>query len=100
MNSRLIHLEIHTLSASRRIAFPVRDVVIAGWTGRDLGHLQAHIDELAALGVAPPSNTPLFYRVSRDLITSEPEVQLIGPDTSGEVEAVLFIAEEGIFVGV
>jgi hypothetical protein len=100
MNSRLIHLDVHSRDTIRPIAFPVRNVVIAGWTGRDAAHVQAHIDELAALGVAPPATTPIFYRVSRDLITSDGEVQLIGPDTSGEVEAVLFIAEEGIFVGI
>ncbi|WP_143287436.1 DUF2848 family protein, partial [Burkholderia cenocepacia] len=30
----------------------VERVVIAGWAGRDPAAIQAHIDELAALGVA------------------------------------------------
>lgn len=100
MNARIIDLQVHTRDALRRIAFPVRNVVIAGWTGRNPEDVQAHIDELAALGVPPPASTPIFYRVSRELITSAPEIQLVGPDTSGEVEAVLFITEDEVFVGV
>ncbi len=37
------------------------DLVIAGGTGRDVAGLQHRIDELAALGVKPPSGVPFFY---------------------------------------
>ncbi len=40
----------------------VSDLVIASWTGRDVAGLQHHIDELAALGVRPPSSVPLSRR--------------------------------------
>ncbi|MEL6483080.1 MAG: DUF2848 family protein, partial [Pseudomonadota bacterium] len=37
--------------------------LVAGWTGRDPAKVAHHIEELAAIGVAPPSTTPLYYRV-------------------------------------
>lgn len=76
----------------------VDDLVIAGWTGRDTAGLQHHIDELKALGVKPPSSVPLFYRVDRGLITTEGRIDVVGPETSGEVETVIFAAG-GLWVG-
>lgn len=76
----------------------VADLVIAGWTGRDTAGLQHHIDELKALGVKPPSSVPLFYRVDKGLITTETTIDVVGPDTSGEVETVIFSAG-GLWVG-
>lgn len=64
-------------------------LLIAGWTGRDPAAVQHHIDELAALGVAPPSTTPLFYGAPASLVTQETEIQVLGEETSGEVEPVL-----------
>jgi hypothetical protein len=67
----------------------VSELVIAGWTGRDEAALRKHIKELAEIGVKPPKTTPIFYRVSANLFTHETEIQVSGPDTSGEVEFVL-----------
>lgn len=68
----------------------VRTLVIAGWAGRDRAAVQHHIDELAAVGVAPPSSVPLYYRASAASLTIDPTIQVIGGDGSGEAEAVLF----------
>ena len=80
-------------------AAPVRSLVIAGWTGRDEAALQKHIGELAALGVAAPKTTPIFYRVSASLLTTAPSVEVIGRDSTGEVEFVLFNIDGEIRVG-
>ncbi len=65
------------------------NLVIAGWTGRDEAALRKHIRELEAIGVKPPKTTPIFYRVAAALFTHADEIQVSGPDTSGEVEFVL-----------
>src|SRR5215831_2239484 len=67
----------------------IAELVIAGWTGRDEIALKKHIRELEQLGVRPPKTTPIFYRVSASLFTHAAEIQVSGPDTSGEVEFVL-----------
>jgi hypothetical protein len=72
----------------------VRELVIAGWTGRDEQSLRKHIRELEDLGVKPPKTTPIFYRVSANLLTTENEIQVSGADTSGEVEFVLLQGSE------
>lgn len=64
-------------------------MVVAGWTGRDAAAIQHHIEELAALGVAPPSATPLYYRVAAELLTPADRIEAVGPDSSGEVEPLI-----------
>jgi uncharacterized protein DUF2848 len=78
----------------------VKELVIAGWTGRDEAALRKHIRELEEIGVKPPKTTPIFYRVSADLLTLAAEIQVSGPDTSGEVEFVLLAKPDGLWVTV
>jgi hypothetical protein len=82
------------------MAFQPTELVIAGWTGRDEAALRRHIKELAELGVKPPKTTPIFYRVSANLFTHATEIQVSGPDSSGEVEFVLLRTENDLRVAV
>lgn len=77
----------------------VRNLVVAGWTGRDQAAVEKHIKELAEMGVARPKTTPIFYRVGASLLTSAPAIQVIGQDSTGEVEFVLFNRAGEIRVG-
>lgn len=78
--------------------FKPEQLIIAGWTGRDEAALKKHIRELEEIGVKPPKTTPIFYRVSRDLFCHSNEIQVSGPDTSGEVEFVLVSKDNDLFV--
>ena len=66
-----------------------RQLVIAGWTGRDRAAIDHHIEELAAIGVPRPSTVPLYYRVAASLLTQASQIEVLGAGTSGEVEPVL-----------
>jgi len=78
----------------------ISELVIAGWTGRDEVALRKHIKELEEIGVKPPKTTPIFYRVAANLLTTEKEIQVSGPDTSGEVEFVMIATLGGLKVAV
>src|SRR6185437_3896634 len=75
-------------------------LIVAGWTGRDTAALEHHIGELAALGVPRPSTVPVFYRTSVNGLTQTDRLEVLGPDTSGEVEPVLFGLDDGLWLGV
>jgi hypothetical protein len=45
-----------------RIEFDPKQLIVAGWTGRDEAIVNHHIEELAAIGVPRPSSVPVFYR--------------------------------------
>lgn len=83
---------------SRRIE--IVSLVIAGWTGRGKAAVEHHIAELAAIGVKRPSTVPCFYRLGANLLTTAREVEVVGEDSSGEVEFVLVSAPDGLYVGV
>jgi hypothetical protein len=93
-----IVFEGHAKGAVERITVDIGDLVIAGWTGRDVAALNHHIEELKALGVMPPSKVPIYYRVAAHLLTQAPTVQVLGEDSSGEVEPVLIAAAGRLWV--
>ena len=78
----------------------IHQLVIAGWAGRVQAAIDEHIEELKAIGVTPPSATPLFYRVAAIQLTTAPTIQVLGGQTSGEVEVVLIGSTEGTLVGI
>jgi Protein of unknown function (DUF2848) len=78
----------------------VKELVIAGWTGRDVAALEKHIHELEAIGVKRPKTTPIFYRVAASLLTSDNTIEVLGDQSSGEAECVVYSLDDGLFVGV
>jgi hypothetical protein len=96
----VIELNVQGAAGETRVSTDATAVVIAGWTGRDETALNAHIEELAELGIAPPKSVPMFYRVAATLITTRTVVQMVGREASGEVEAVLWKHAGALYVGV
>lgn len=86
--------------SGRAVPFEIRDVVLAGYTGRDQESVRRHVDELAAHGVPAPANVPSYYRVTRDLVRAADAIPVLGPDTSGEAEFILLRSGGELFVGV
>lgn len=84
---------------SGRVELDPKELIVAGWTGRDEAALRHHIEELAAIGVPRPSSVPVFYRNSFLNLTQANSVEVLGADTSGEVEPVVVVLEDGLWVG-
>jgi hypothetical protein len=78
----------------------IKKLVIAGWTGRNVAALEAHIKELEALGVKRPATVPIFYRNAASLLTTGPAIECVGDKSSGEVEFVLVSLDDGLWLGV
>ena len=91
-----------TLSADggdRAVRIGVDELVIAGWTARDVDAMEAHIAELEALGIPRPRATPTYYRTGAALLTTADGIEVVGATSSGEVEFVLFAHDGGFLVG-
>ncbi len=78
----------------------IKNLVVAGWTGRNVEALEAHIKELEALGVKRPKSVPIFYRNAASLLTTAGAIEAVGEHSSGEVEFVLYALDDGMWVGV
>jgi hypothetical protein len=78
----------------------ISQLVVAGWTGRDLAAVEAHMRELEALGVRRPAFFPVFYRVAVARLTLEGVIEASGTRSSGEVEPVLLQSAGRLWLGV
>lgn len=96
----LLQFEGHAKGAVESVSVDIKDLVIAGWTGRDVTALNHHIEELKAIGVQPPSRVPIYYRASAQMLTQADRIQVLGDDSSGEVEPVLVGAADRLWVTV
>lgn len=94
-----LRLTLRTDGDDVALQVAVRELVIAGWTGRDQAAVDAHIQELRDLDVAPPRNTPMFYRLSAALLTTAKHIQVLGSHSTGEAEVVLINAGGQLLVG-
>lgn len=70
-------------------------LVVAGYTGRNVAAVQAHVEELKEQGVPAPDSIPWYGRLSWNLLTQESRIEVASRTTSGEVEPVLIALPEG-----
>jgi 2-keto-4-pentenoate hydratase/2-oxohepta-3-ene-1,7-dioic acid hydratase in catechol pathway len=77
----------------RRVS--VKNLLNAGYAGRDQAAVAAHIDELAAIGIAGPDHVPTLYRVAPSAANQGSIVWSQNGKTSGEVECVLVVDDGG-----
>lgn len=84
-----LQFQIH--GTDRSFSLSVRRLLVAGFTGRDAAGVQAHVDELRVLGVPVPDEVPTLMPLGPDLVTAASEMEVVGPFTSGEVEAVVVV---------
>ena len=94
-----LQMRLERRTGSDQVNLEPRQLVIAGWAARDMDAMERHIAELEAVGVARPSATPTFYRVSTSRLTHEPEIEIPGETASGEAETVIFAQDGELYVG-
>src|SRR5262249_47298411 len=96
----VLSLLVESEGRTTPLNFRVRRVVNAGFVGRDQRTVQAHIEEMRHLGIPAPKSVPVFFALTADNVTTADHIEVIGPDTSGEVEYVLLVSPNEVFVGV
>ena len=82
----------------KALDFKVNHMVNAGYAGHDQEIVQAHIDELAAIGVTVPKRVPTFYPVPAQQLTSEDMIQVGHTKTSAEVEYVYLVKGDKAYI--
>lgn len=96
-----MHLKFDLLAlngSKQAISTDIHQMVIAGWAGRDHAAIEHHIEELAAIGVPRPSSVPLFYRVASQTLSQAACIEVVGQESSGEVEVFVFTHQGELLV--
>ena len=78
----------------------LREVLLAGYTGRDRNAVMDHVRELEAIGVAPPPRVPMVYEVPPELVTTASSIDVHAAETSGEAEICLAAYQGELLIGV
>jgi hypothetical protein len=99
-DANVLSLTLESGGESIPLDFPVRRLVNAGFVGRDREAVRAHIDELRHEGIPAPPTVPILFPLTADNLSTAAEIEVISPGTSGEVEYVLFLDSDEVYVGV
>ena len=94
-----LNFELQSATGSQRAAVTIKQLVVAGWTGRDPVAVEKHIKELEELGVKRPASTPIFYRASVARLTTQGVIEATGDASGGEVEYLLLKHNGRLWVG-
>jgi hypothetical protein len=100
MASKSLVLTVNAKDGSHQLTFEAGRLVCCGWAGRDQAAVEAHIDELARIGVPRPTRVPTYMNFSTYLLTTESEMTVVSDKSSGEVECVLLCRGDKIWVTV
>src|SRR5690348_5582957 len=77
------------------LSFPVHVMWNGGWAGRDQEAVRKHAEELAHMGIAPPTTTPIYFPLANNVVTTSDSIQVTADQTSGEIEWALLFADDG-----
>ncbi|MGU3574967.1 DUF2848 domain-containing protein [Brucellaceae bacterium C25G] len=95
----ILHMAVESQNGRQDIEIEVKNLIIAGWAGRNKEAMEEHIKELEELGVARPASTPTYYRVAAARLTTASMIEDTGTAGSGEVESVIFSHQGKLYVG-
>lgn len=96
----MVRLELVKKHGTEQLTFDVKNVACGGWAGRDKTLVMKHVEELAKLGVPRPKKVPILFPVSRYLLTQEEEIEIQAQENSGEIEYVILIGRDTMYVTV
>jgi hypothetical protein len=100
MISQQLDLTLASAAGESPLALTIDRLIVAGWVGKNKEAVRKHIEELGRLGVPAPSRTPTYMNLSPALLTTAKAMDVVGPESSGEVECVLFGSAGRLYMGV
>lgn len=79
------------------LRFQVQSVWNGGLAYRNLAHSKEHIEELRKQGIQAEVQRPMVFPLTPQAVTTSDEIDVLGRDTSGEIEYVLFVRDGEIY---
>lgn len=98
--SPTIQVRLRSGKGDQDRAISIEQVLIASWTSRDRGAMEARLTELEQLGISRPPALPMVYQIAASRVTTGKRIEVFGGKTTGEVEFVLLRLDGAVWVGV
>ena len=94
-----LNLLVDVEGGEQGLTYEVRGMINAGRTNRDISETKKHLEELRKAGANLSDEIPVVHPKLADRITTGDKVNVLpGSKTSGEVEYVILIHENNIFI--
>jgi len=95
-----LHLTVEN-GTSRELNFTITKMINAGRTNRDIEDTKKHLEELRKGGANLSDEIPVFHPKIKDKITTGNEIEVLpGSRTSGEVEYVIMLQKDKVYIAV
>jgi len=97
---KTINFKLQRMSGEEDLALSYDELLVIGYAGRNMEKTMEHIKELEEqLGVPAPKKIPTIFECSHELLTQEKDIKFVGSKTSGEVEYVIVLYNDNIYIG-
>ena len=94
-----LEFTVEEKTGRRDLSLAMRGAVLCGYTGRDQAAVRKHVAELEAQGIEPPPSVPMFYPKPAWGLSLDGAIHVQGKETSGEIEFVLIVQDQLMYVG-
>lgn len=92
--------KIVTKNGKSVIFADIKNLMVVGFSGKDVEKTMEHIHELEKEGVKCPSEVPVPYQCDPQIVTRKEIIDVIGPKTSGEAEYLILCHEGKFYIGI
>ena len=92
--------KIVTKNGKSVISADIKNLMVVGFSGKDVEKTMEHIHELEKEGVKCPSEVPVPYQCDPQIVTRKEIIDVIGPKTSGEAEYLILCHEGKFYIGI
>lgn len=93
-------LVVEGLSEKRGIHLSVKKLILCTYSGRNIEIVKKHIKEAGQEGIPPPAEIPQFYFLTPNILTTDNIINCDSTNTSGEIEYVIILHGNEIYIGV
>lgn len=92
--------KIVTKNGESVISADIKNLMVVGFSGKDVEKTMEHIHELEKEGVKCPFEVPVPYQCDPQIVTRKEVIDVIGPKTSGEAEYLILCHEGKFYIGI
>ncbi len=92
--------KIVTKAGEMDLSVDIKNLMVVGFSGKDIAKTMEHIKELEKAGVKCPREVPVPYQCDPQIVTRKPVIEVIGDKTSGEAEYLILCHEGKFYIGI
>lgn len=91
---------IVTKDGKKTLSVDIKNLMVVGFSGKDIAKTMEHIKELEKEGVKCPKDVPVPYQCDPQIVTRKSVIDVIGGKTSGEAEYLILCHAGKFYIGI